>query len=126
MLQRGLIPSHWSIIVQGVLDFHEFTEGMATAAVRIVLRAIVARKKEVEQNRNSIADAPYVHPIANDLHIITGHALHRAERDGSVLQPSIIEMLKQEGVHCQVNPDNKGRLIVTSSALSQYAKRASR
>jgi hypothetical protein len=87
MLQRGLTQSHWSINNKGMLDFHDFTEGMAAAAMRIVLRDMVLHKAAVRTSisgsRNS---ALYVHPIANDLHIITGHGTGEGKQ-GSVLQP---------------------------------------
>jgi hypothetical protein len=108
-----------------MLAFHEFTEGMAAAAMRIVLRDIV-KQKATAHTSGSSHSASFVHPIVSDLHMITGHAMHRVERDGSVLQPAIIQLLKQQGIHCQVNPNNMGRLIVTSSELQQYAKRVSR
>jgi hypothetical protein len=56
---------------------------MAAAAMITVQRAIAEQK----ENSNS-SSASYVHPIANDLHIITGHAMNREDKDGSVLQPT--------------------------------------
>jgi pentatricopeptide repeat protein len=120
MLERGLTLSHWSAIDKGMIDFHEFTEGMAVAAMRIVLRDIVAQvTTDISGSRNS---ASYVQPISNDLHIITGHAMHRSreERDSSVLQPLVMNMLKQLNIECYVSPSSKGRLIVSSSSLLRY------
>jgi pentatricopeptide repeat protein len=120
--KQGLIQSHWSTRVKGMLDFHVFSEGMAAAAMRIVLRDTVSDKARAHSGNASVS---YVHPIANDLHIITGHAMNREERDGSVLQPVLIAMLKELGMQCYVNPENKGRLLITSSELQQYAARCS-
>jgi pentatricopeptide repeat protein len=41
MLQHGLTLQHWSKRHQGMLDFHDFSVGMAAAAMRIVLRDVV-------------------------------------------------------------------------------------
>jgi pentatricopeptide repeat protein len=75
MLQRGLIQFHWSVRNSGMLDFHDFNEGMAAAALRIVLRDIVAQKATAYTGASS--GESYVHPIANDFYIITGHALKK-------------------------------------------------
>jgi pentatricopeptide repeat protein len=122
MLQRGLTLSHWSATDEGIIDFHEFTEGMAVVAMRIVLRDIAEQKASVCTSgiRNS---ASYVHPIADDLHIITGHGTG-VGKQGSVLQPAIIALLKQLNIECYVSPSNQGRLIVGNSALQQYAAKA--
>jgi hypothetical protein len=50
--------------------------------------------------------------------------MHREERDGSVLQPLIMNILKQLNIECYVSPSNKGMVTVTSSALQQYAAKA--
>jgi hypothetical protein len=125
MLQRGLTLSHWSATVEGMLDFHAFTEGMTAAAMRIALRDIVSHNATARTgNSSSSNSASYVHPIGNDLHIITGHAMHRVGRDGSVLQPLVINMLKQLNIESYVSATNQGRLTVKSSALQHYAARA--
>eukprot|EP00953_Heterococcus_sp_UTEX-ZZ885_P030349 16039-Heterococcus_DN1.PRE.3 len=124
MLERGFTLSHWSTRRKGMLDFHNFTEGMTAAAMRIVLRDIVLHNATARTgNSSSSNSASDVHPITNDLHIITGHAMHRVERDSSVLQPLVINMLKQLNIESYVSPTNKGRLTVKSSALQQYAAR---
>lgn len=64
--------------------------------------------------------AGHVHDPSKDLHIITGHAQNRAGKQGSTLQPVIIDMLDTLGIECSINPRNKGQLIVTSSQLQQY------
>jgi pentatricopeptide repeat protein len=121
MLQHGLALQHWSKRHQGMLDFHDCTVGMAAAAVRIVLRDMLHTANSI---MSSSSDA-YVHDVSSDLHIITGHAMHREHRDGSVLQPIIIDMLKQLGLQCSVDARNKGLLIVTSSELKGYVARVS-
>eukprot|EP00953_Heterococcus_sp_UTEX-ZZ885_P021065 11765-Heterococcus_DN1.PRE.1 len=123
MFGQGLIRSHWSIRDLGKLDFHDFTEGMAAAAMRIVLRDIAIHNATARKEFNSSASLSYVHPIGNDLHIITGHAMHREDRDGSVLQPLVMSILKQLHVECCINARNKGMVTVKSSALVQYAAR---
>jgi pentatricopeptide repeat protein len=122
MLQQGLVPHHWSTVRQGMLDFHDFTVGMTAAAMRIVLRDILLA---TDPDKKSSSDA-YVHDVNSDLHIITGHAMHRADKDGSVLQPVIVSMLEGIGVNCYVNADNKGRLTVRSSELQRYVEHFSR
>jgi hypothetical protein len=64
-----------------------------------------------------------VRSAAEDLIIITGHALTRDDRDGSVLQPVILSMLQQLGIVCTVDPINLGKLIVDSAELQQYVAR---
>jgi pentatricopeptide repeat protein len=113
MLERGLTLSHWSLRDKGKLDFHQFTEGVAAAALRIVLRAIVEQK--------ATDCASYVHPIANALHIITGHGTGDGKQ-GSVLQPVLIAMLKQLKIKCYINPNSKGRLVISSSNLRQHQR----
>jgi hypothetical protein len=49
--------------------------------------------------------------------------MHREDRDGSVLQPLVMSMLKQLNIECSVNARNKGMLTVPSSALKRYAAR---
>jgi hypothetical protein len=71
-----------------MLDFHDFTEGITAAAMRIVLRDLASQKVAA---RNS--GVSYVHPIADDLHIIAGHGTGDGEQ-GSVLQPLVMNMLK--------------------------------
>jgi hypothetical protein len=46
--------------------------------------------------------------------------MHREDTDGSVLQPAIINMLKQLGIHCSVNAGNKGMLTIKRGEL-QYS-----
>jgi pentatricopeptide repeat protein len=75
-LEQGLTAHHWSTTDKGKLDFHKFTEGMAAAAMRIVLREIAAHKAAA-RNANSSSSTSYVHPITKDLHIVTGHAMNR-------------------------------------------------
>ena len=106
-----------------MLDFHDFSVGMAAAAVRIVLRELL-QPTDSETSTTSSTTAVYAHDMSRDLHIITGHATHRADKGCSVLQPVIISMLKERGIDCQVNPDNKGRLIVRSSKLQRYVAAA--
>jgi pentatricopeptide repeat protein len=120
MFKQGLIQSHWSATNKGKLDFHEFTEGMAAAAMRVVLRDMVSHNTAA--NENSSSSVSYVHPIANDLHIITGHGTGDGKQ-GSVLQPVLIAMLKQLSIECKVHPYNRGRLVVSSSNLKGYAAR---
>jgi pentatricopeptide repeat protein len=120
MYERGLVLSHWSTRDKGKLDFHDFTEGMAAAAMRIVLREMVSHKGTARK-RTSVS---YVHPIANDLHIITGHAMHREDKHGSILQRLVMNMLKQLNIECSINARNKGMVTVKSSALQQHAATA--
>jgi pentatricopeptide repeat protein len=123
MLERGLIQTHWSKTRDGMLDLREFSVGTAAAAVRVVLRDL-SEKVLLSGKTSSTTDA-YVLDVNSDLHIITGHAVHREDRDGCALQPVIISMLKQQGIDCYVNPDNKGRLIVKSSELMRYVDQLS-
>jgi hypothetical protein len=120
MLQHGLTQHHWNSTPadKGMLDFHEFTVGMAAAAVRIVLRDMLLALNA----DTSTPTGAHVHDVNSDLHIITGHGTHDGKQ-GSVLQPVIISMLKCIGIDCCVNSTNKGRLIVKSSELQQYAAR---
>jgi pentatricopeptide repeat protein len=118
MLQCGITQHHWSKVRQGMLYFHDFTVGMAAAAMRIVLRDILWA---TDSDASSNSDV-HVHDVCSDLHIITGHATHRKDKDGSVLQQVIISMLKQQGIDCRINSDNKGRLIVKSSELQRYVE----
>jgi hypothetical protein len=127
MHKLGLTLSHWSTRRKGMLDFHTFTKGMAAAAMRIVLRDIVSYKATARAgNTSSSNSASYVHPIANDLRIITGHAMHREERDGSVLLPLIMNMRKQLRIECSIDARNKGRVIVKSNALQELALRVAK
>jgi pentatricopeptide repeat protein len=121
MFRQGVTLSHWSKTDKGKLDFHDFTEGMTAAAMRIVLRAIVEQNTAAHSGTSNTES--YVHPIANDLHIITGHAMHREDRDGSVLQLLILNMLQLLDIQCSVNARNKGMVTVMSSDLKQYAAR---
>jgi pentatricopeptide repeat protein len=125
MLQNRLTQSHWSNAAadRGMLDLHLFSVGMAAAAVRLVLRGMLQTTNS-DTCSSSTAAVQHVHDVRSDLHIITGHAMRREAKGASVLQPVIISMLKQRGIDCQVHPDNKGRLIVKSSELQQYAARA--
>jgi hypothetical protein len=110
-----------------MLDFHAFTEGMTAAAMRIVLRDVVSHKATANGDSTSgiisSASVSYRHPVANDLHIITGHAMHRQDRDGSLLQPLVMNMLKRLRIECSIDAHNKGRVIVRSSALRDLAAR---
>eukprot|EP00953_Heterococcus_sp_UTEX-ZZ885_P002706 1980-Heterococcus_DN1.PRE.1 len=108
MFKLGLTSSHWSTRDKGKLDFHKFTEGMAAAAMRIVLREIVEQKAAARTGNSSNSNsASYVHSIATDLHIITGHGTGDGKQ-GSVLQPALIRMLKQLNVDCIISARNKG------------------
>jgi hypothetical protein len=124
MLQRGFVQHHWSSAPADIgmlLDFHKFSVGMVAAAVRIVLHDIsIAANTDTSSNSDV-----HVHDVNSDLHIITGHAMHREERDGSVLQPVIIDIPEQFGIHCSVDARNKGLLIVKSSELKRYVARVS-
>jgi pentatricopeptide repeat protein len=121
MLERGLTLSQWSINNKGMLDFHDFSEGMAAAAMRIVLRDMMPHKAGVTSSSSS--NTRYVHPIAKDLRIITGHALKRQEKDGSVLQRLVMNMLKQLKIECSIDAHNKGMVIAKSGALQELAAR---
>eukprot|EP00953_Heterococcus_sp_UTEX-ZZ885_P014937 8426-Heterococcus_DN1.PRE.1 len=123
MLQRGLTHYHWNSTPadKGMLDFHDFGIGMAAAAIRIVLRDM--SYKLLNKSISSAVGA-HVHDVNSDLHIITGHAMHRDHRVGSALQPVIINLLKQQGIDCHVNSDNKGRLLVKASELQKYVATA--
>jgi pentatricopeptide repeat protein len=124
MQERGLVLSHWSTRDKGKLDFHDFTEGMAAAAMKIVLCDIVLCRATARKSNSSDSNsASYVHPIHYDLHIITGQAMHRQHKDGSVLQPLIMNMLKQLNIECSINKRNTGMVTVKSSALQEYAAR---
>jgi hypothetical protein len=96
-------------------------EGMAAAAVRIVVRDIMTQTATARKG-NSSSSSSYVHPIAYDLHIITGHALNREGKDSSIVQETVIGMLKQLNIDCYINPNNKGRVVVSSSNLQQYQR----
>jgi pentatricopeptide repeat protein len=125
MLERGLRLSHWSTRDKGKLDFHDFTEGMAAAAMRIALRAIaysVGQTTTATAHDDSSSSASYVHPIGNDLHIITGHGTGDGKQ-GSVLQPLVLNMLRQLNIECCINARNKGMVTVKSDALQKYAAR---
>jgi hypothetical protein len=117
MLQQGLTQHHWSSTPadKGMLDFHQFTAGMAAAAMRVVIRDMSLAANA----HTSSSTGVHVHDVSNDLHIITGHGTGDGKQ-GSVLQPVIIGMLKEQGIDCHVNPDNKGRLLVKGSELQQY------
>jgi pentatricopeptide repeat protein len=120
MLESGLTKHHWSTKDRGKLDFHDFTEGMAAAAMRLVLRASVAQAATAHTSRGSATELyMYVHPIETDLHIITGHGTGDGKQ-GSVLQPAIIQLLKQLHIERHVSSNNKGRLVGSSSELQQY------
>jgi pentatricopeptide repeat protein len=125
MLQRGLTHYHWNRTPadKGMLDLHNFGIGMAAAVMRIVLRDMLLKSDKSESDPKSSSDA-YVHDMNSDLHIITGHAMHRDVRVGSALQPVIINLLKQQGIDCHVNPNNKGRLLVKASDLQKYVATA--
>jgi pentatricopeptide repeat protein len=141
MLGSGL-AQHWSSAASsaGMLDFHGFSIGMAPAALRLVLRdmcsaaataaataaaaATAKKSKRVSKKRStSSSAAQHVHSAAEDLIIITGHALTRDDRDGSVLQPVILSMLQQLGIVCTLDPTNVGKLIVDAAQLQQYVAR---
>jgi pentatricopeptide repeat protein len=123
MLQQGLTVSHWSTAIKGMLDFHNFTEGMTAAAMRIVLRAMILHNATAARNIVSSSSASYVHPIANDLHIITGHAMNREGKDSSIVQETVIDTLTQRSIECSVNARNKGMVTVKNSALQACAAR---
>jgi pentatricopeptide repeat protein len=122
MLQKGLNKHHWSTRDKGKLDFHDLTEGMAAAAMRLVLRATVAQATAADSASSSATEL-YVHPIHSDLQIITGHGTSDGKQ-GSVLQPVIMNLLQQLNIEYHVSPSNKGRLIVNSSNLQQYKCRS--
>jgi pentatricopeptide repeat protein len=124
MHQRGLTVSHWSAREKHSLDFHDFSEGMAAAAMRIVLREMVSQQAVAQADSSSssaTSNAPTVHVAANDLYIITGHGTGEGKQ-GSVLQPLVTSMLKQLNIECYVDPTNKGRLIARSSSLQHYKR----
>jgi hypothetical protein len=92
---------------------------MALAAMRIELRDVLQKAAAATASSSSSTSA-YVHDINRDLHIITGHSLHRERKSGSILQPAIITLLQQQGVACSISRHNVGMLTVKSSALQQY------
>jgi pentatricopeptide repeat protein len=83
VLSRGL-RQHWSVKRKGMLDFHEYSIGMALAALRSVLQDMCSYDVQSDSTH-------HVHNPATDLVIITGHASSRQDRDGSILQPCIID-----------------------------------
>jgi hypothetical protein len=95
---------------------------MAAAAMRIVLRDMVSHKAAARTSGSGNSSASYVHPIATDLHIITGHGTGEGKH-GSVLQPLVMSMLEQLNIECSIDAYNKGMVTVKSSALQQYAAR---
>jgi pentatricopeptide repeat protein len=112
VLSRGLLQ-HWSVKRKGMLDFHNYTTGMTLAAMRLVLHDMCSYRVQSDSKH-------YVHDPATDLVIITGHASNRQDRDGSILQPCIIDYCNKLGILCTVLPTNKGRLIITAAQLQQY------
>jgi hypothetical protein len=115
-----LIQDHWSSKHKGKLDFHYFTVGQAAAAMRIVLWDMIPQEVKLSSSSNS----SHVHDVKRDLHVITGHAMNREDKAGSVLQPYIINMLKKQNIECVVNPNNIGRLVATSNQLQQFVARS--
>ena len=123
-LSDGILQ-HWLLAGKdrGVLDFLDYTTGLVMAAMRRVLREMVAAVSvsglELVESR---INGAYVHDLdpSNDLHIITEHAQKRANTQGSTLQPVMIGMLDKLGIECSINPANMGRLLVTSRQLQQY------
>eukprot|EP00953_Heterococcus_sp_UTEX-ZZ885_P009737 5710-Heterococcus_DN1.PRE.1 len=99
-----------------MLDFHEYSIGMALAALRLVLRDMCSYDTQSDSTH-------YVHNPATDLIIITGHASSRQDQDGSILQPCIIEYCNKLGILCKVDFRNKGRLIISAAQLQQYIAR---
>jgi hypothetical protein len=90
------------------------------AAAAIVLRGSVVQVATASNGNSSAIEVyKYVHPIHNDLYIITGHGTGDGKQ-GGVLQPAIVQLLKQLNIQCHVSPANKGRLVVSSSELKQY------
>jgi pentatricopeptide repeat protein len=117
VLGRGLLQ-HWSTHVtdKGMLDFHEYSIGMALAAMRLVLHDMCSYDTHSDSTH-------YVHSPATDLIIITGHASNRQDQDGSILQPHIIEYCSKLGIVCTVSIKNKGRLVIAAAQLQQYIAR---
>eukprot|EP00953_Heterococcus_sp_UTEX-ZZ885_P001475 1321-Heterococcus_DN1.PRE.2 len=115
VLSRGLLQ-HWSVVSKGMLDFHDYSIGMALAAMRLVLRDMCSYSVQ--------SDSKYdTHNPATNLVIITGHASSRQDRDGSILQPYTIDYCSKLGIVCKVHVKNKGRLIITAAQLQQYIAR---
>jgi hypothetical protein len=101
VLSRGL-RQLCSNAVSGMLDFHEYSSGMALAAMRLVLRDMCTYDTHSDSKH-------YVHNPATNLVIITGHASSRRDQDGSILQPCIIDYCSKLGIVCTVHVKNKGR-----------------
>ena len=75
---------------------------MASSAVRSFLDSLLKRGKELT--------------IEDDFVIIVGKGLRSAE--DPILLPTLQELLKLEyGVTAEVEPENKGRLIIKAEAL---------
>jgi pentatricopeptide repeat protein len=96
MLKRSLTKRHWSVEDRGKLDSHDFTEGMAAAA--IVLRGSVVQVTASNGNSSAIEVYKYVPPIDSDLHIITGHGTNDGKQD-CVLQPAIVRTVSEATEH---------------------------
>ena len=124
------ILQHWATKQRnaGMLDLHDFTTGLVMAAMRSVLRDMVKQHEIIatdssKQPADGLLTSGYVHDPSKDLHIITGHAQNRANKQGSTLQPVITGMLSKLDIECSINPRNKGELIVASKQLQQYIAR---
>jgi pentatricopeptide repeat protein len=126
LLSSGLVQ-HWSTVPQtaGMLDLHGYHIGMAVAAMRLVLRDMCSSSSSSSSNSSSSSSSStsqqqHVHNPAQDLHIITGHAAYREGKDGSVVQSSVMLLLRKRGIVCTVNASNQGRLLVRSAQLQSY------
>eukprot|EP00953_Heterococcus_sp_UTEX-ZZ885_P015255 8598-Heterococcus_DN1.PRE.2 len=115
VLSRGL-RQHWSVKRKSQVDFHTFGVGMALAAMRSILHGMCSYSVQSDSTH-------YVHNPAANLVVITGHASGRPDRDGSILQPCIIDFCNKLGIVCTVDSADIGRLVITAAELQQYVTR---
>eukprot|EP00953_Heterococcus_sp_UTEX-ZZ885_P002525 1869-Heterococcus_DN1.PRE.1 len=113
--------THWHPNQMYTLDFHEYTTGLVLAAMRLVPHDMKA--SAIDDKTTARHSDAHVHDAKQNLLIITGHAMNRADKSGSPLQPCITDMLQQLNISSHINSTNKGRLIVPSQQLLAYCSR---
>ena len=113
-LQKNIIRPPWTRTRSAssgefirAMDFHKCSAAMARTAIRSVLESLVNNGKPS-------------HDMTKDLVIVVGKG--KGSKLDPVLGFTVQEILqKNYGILCVVDPDNTGRLLVTSADLQSFA-----
>eukprot|EP00953_Heterococcus_sp_UTEX-ZZ885_P025098 13661-Heterococcus_DN1.PRE.1 len=90
---------------------------MASAAIRLVLHNMKAANSGTAAVVHSDIR---VHDVNRGLHIVTGYGALSAANDSNVLQQTVVDMLQQLGISCNISAENKGLLTIQSQQLVAY------